>query len=112
MTTATMNEMDGLELTASDVSGQRRVQLRHVSAKATVGELVRSLVARLGLVHEDATGRPLTYRARLDREERSLHGSETIGEALRPNDKISLYPHIQAGAGRATASCAHAASRL
>ena len=95
---ATMTDMDALELTASDVSGQRRVQVRNVAGRATIGELVRSLVARLGLVGEDAEGRPLTYRARLEREGRSLHGSEVIGEALKPNDRISLYPHIQAGA--------------
>jgi hypothetical protein len=71
-----------------------------VAAKATVGELVRSLVARLGLVHEDGTGRPVTYRARLEREGRSLSGGEIVGDALKPNDRISLYPYIQAGGVR------------
>ncbi len=95
MSTATT--MDSLELIASDVSGQRHVHVRNVAGKATIGELVRSLVAKLGLGSEDAGGRPLTYRARLEREQRSLHGSEVIGEVLKPKDKISLYPHIQAG---------------
>jgi hypothetical protein len=94
-----MEDFAPLELTASDVSGQRRVQVRNVAGKATVAELVRSLVARLGLIREDAAGRPLTYRARLERQGRTLNGSELIGEALKPQDKISLYPHIQAGGG-------------
>jgi hypothetical protein len=99
-TAATMTMADALELSASDVSGQRRVSLRNVAGRATVGELVKSLVARLGLVREDAEGRPLTYRARLEREGRSLAGSELVGEALQPKDRISIYPHIQAGATR------------
>jgi hypothetical protein len=103
MSTATAMIDDAIELTATDLSGQRRVRLRNVAGRATVGELVGSLVARLGLVREDAQGRPLTYRARLEREGRGLHGSETVGESLKPNDRISLYPHIQAGA--APAAC-------
>lgn len=95
-TAATMSET--LELTASDVSGQRRVKVRNIATQATVGGVVRSLVAKLGLIREDAAGRPLTYRARLDRESRSLNGGELVGDALKPNDRISLYPYIQAGA--------------
>ena len=91
---------DTLELAASDVSGQRRVKVRNVATRATVGELVRSLVAKLGLIREDAAGRPLTYRARLEREGRSLNGGELVGDALQPNDRIALYPYIQAGAAR------------
>lgn len=103
-TATTIDGTEFLRLTATDVSGQRRVQVRNVTGKATIGELVRSLVAKLGLVREDAEGRPLTYRARLDREGRSLNGSEVIGEVLKPDDKVSLYPHIQAGAGLAATS--------
>ena len=84
-------------IAATDASGQRRVAGRNVSIKATIGELVHSLVARLGLVREDAHGHPLTYRARLEREGRSLNAGEVIGESLRPDDRIQLLPHIQAG---------------
>jgi len=96
-TAITMDE--AIELTATDATGQQRVHLRNVAVKATIGELARSLISRLGLMPADADGKPLTWRVRLDREGRSLHGSELIGEALKPKDRISLYPFVAAGAG-------------
>jgi hypothetical protein len=48
----------------------------------------------------NAAGRPVTYHARLDREGRHLHATETVGEALQPNDRIVLQPNIDAGVGR------------
>ena len=49
------------------------------------------------IVAEDGEGRPLAYRARLDREGRQLHESERIGDSLRTDDEIVITPHIQAG---------------
>jgi len=56
------------------------------------------------LPRNDGAGRPLVYHARLDREGRHLHGSETVGEALKPGDKVVLTPNIEAGAGRTAGS--------
>ena len=85
-----------VSLQARDVSGQ---MVANVSAAsdATVGELVHGLLSQMHLPQNDSEGRPLTYHARLEREGRHLHTSETVGEALQHDDKIVLQPNIQAG---------------
>lgn len=84
-------------LRASDVSGQKSVRAPAVPAYSTIGELVQGLLAKMGLVRNDIEGRPLQYRARLDREGRHLHGSERVGDALKEDDHIVLQPNIDAG---------------
>jgi hypothetical protein len=86
-----------LGLHVSDVSGQRTVRASSVPRGATVGELVHGLLAKMRLPRNDVSGRPLTYRARLEREGRHLNGSERVGEALRDDDRIVLQPNIDAG---------------
>jgi len=51
------------------------------------------------LPESDSQGRPVVFRARLEREGRYLHPSEVVGEALQTDDRISLQPNIDAGAG-------------
>ncbi len=96
MYTAVANQ--GIGLQASDVSGQRRVNVRGVSPDSTVGELVKGLLERMRLPRNDSGGRPLTYHARLEREGRHLNGSETVGQALQEGDQVVLQPNIDAGA--------------
>lgn len=96
MTTA-VAETNGLDLNVSDVSGQRTVKATGISGQFTVGELVRALLAKMGLARHDNAGNPLSYRARLEREARHLRESEIVGEALRPEDRIVLQPNIDAG---------------
>jgi hypothetical protein len=91
--TATMT----LGLRASDVSGQKAVRASAVPTSFTVGELVRQLIAKMGLARNDVEGRPLAYQARLDREGRHLNGAETVGDALQEDDEIVLTPNIDAG---------------
>ena len=86
-----------LDIRARDVTGQKRFRLSGVPSGASVGELVRGALARMGLGSRDRDGRELEYRARLEREGRQLHDSERIGDALRPDDEIVLTPRIQAG---------------
>jgi hypothetical protein len=86
-----------LELNVSDVSGQRAVRASAVPTSGTVRELVQGLLARMRLPRNDVSGRPLNYRARLEREGRHLHGHEQIGEALRDQDALVLQPNIDAG---------------
>ncbi|MFN8644449.1 MAG: hypothetical protein U0802_23370 [Candidatus Binatia bacterium] len=88
-----------LALTVSDVSGQKRVKASAIPKRATVSELVQGLLARMRLPRNDASGRPLTYRARLEREGRHLHPQEEIGEVLRDEDELTLQPNIDAGGG-------------
>jgi hypothetical protein len=86
-----------LDIDARDVTGQRRFRLTGVPAHASVGELVKSALARMGLVGRDHAGRELDYRARLAREGRQLHNSERVGDVLRRDDEVTLTPRIQAG---------------
>ncbi|MGH7127706.1 MAG: hypothetical protein ACREIV_03995 [Planctomycetaceae bacterium] len=86
-----------VSLRASDASGQHSARVSNVAGDASVGELVHGLLARMRLPQNDSEGRPLTYHARLEREGRHLHASESIGETLQNEDHIVLQPHIQAG---------------
>ena len=86
-----------LNLTASDVSGQRKFSVRDLAPDTTVHELVQGLVARMGLPSEDAARMPQAYHAFLERDGRHLRSSETVGEVLRDEDSIVLHPDVQAG---------------
>jgi hypothetical protein len=68
-----------------------------VSPDTTVRELVNGLIGKLRLVDKDQDGRPLQFRARLEREGRHLHDSELVNDALRPDDELVLHPKINAG---------------
>lgn len=86
-----------LDVLARDVTGQKKFRLKGIPTQASVGELVRSALARMGLASRDHAGQELEYRARLEREGRQLHGSERVGDALRRDDEIVLTPRIHAG---------------
>jgi len=86
-----------LALSVSDVSGQRKVKASAVPTRATVSELVHGLLAKMRLPRHDVSGRPLTYRARLEREGRHLHEHEEVGRVLRDEDELVLQPNIDAG---------------
>ena len=96
--------MMGLDLQVSDVSGQRMYSLRGIPVASTVGELVQGVLSPMKLPRNDASGRPVVYHARLDREGRHLHGSEIVGDALRSDDRLVLQPNIDAG-GRCPDEC-------
>ena len=84
-------------LEVSDVSGQHYETFEDVDGEASVGELIDALLSELELTTEDRSGRPLTYRARLEREGRHLHASERVGDALQNGDQLVLQPNIDAG---------------
>ena len=86
-----------LDVLARDVTGQKKFRLTAVPLHASVGELVRGALARMGLGSKDHTGQELEYRARLDREGRQLHSSERVGDVLRQDDELVLTPRIHAG---------------
>ena len=88
-----------IALQASDVSGRRAVRVPSVPGDSTISELVSALLAKMGLARNDLDGRPVRYRARLEREARHLDGSERVGEALKPDDHVVLTPTIHAGGG-------------
>ena len=86
-----------IALRVSDVTGQKIANATSVPPESTIGELIGSLLNRVGLVHKDAWGQPVTYRARLEREGRHLHGSELVRDSLEDGDELVLQPHINAG---------------
>ncbi len=86
-----------IDLTVSDVSGQKRVKASSVPSNVSISEMVQELLARMGLGRNDGEGRPLNYRARLDREARHLNGDERVGDALQPGDEVTLHPSADAG---------------
>lgn len=90
-------ETAGIALEATDVSGQKVVNVSHLQADATVGELIQGLLAQMNLPQNDVSGTPLTYHARLEREGRHLHASERVGDVLQTGDRVVLQPNINAG---------------
>ena len=87
----------GLDLFASDASGQRKFSINNFPRTARIRDLVASLIPQMGLSSNDTAGRPLNYQAFSRRENCHLRGSDTVGQALQDGDEISLLPDIQAG---------------
>jgi hypothetical protein len=87
-----------IPLEISDVSGQKVFSVTNAPANNTVGELVHEMLGKMNLPRNDASGAPLSYQARLEREGRHLNASERIGDALERGDKLTLQPNIDAGA--------------
>lgn len=90
-------ELKGIGLQVSDVSGQKVASVVDVPPQATVGELVQGLLAQMNLPQNDVSERPYVYHARLEREGRHLHASELVGQALQDGDRVVLQPNIDAG---------------
>jgi hypothetical protein len=87
----------GIDIEVSDVSEQKVAKVGNIPYESTVGELIQGLLSELDLPLNDSHQRPLTYHARLEREGRHLHASETVGEALQSGDRVVLQPNIDAG---------------
>ena len=92
-----MKNIEPLDITATDVTGQNVVNVNALDREMTVGELMEALVPRMKLPHLGNGGRPLAYHARLEREGRHLHATEVVGDALQSSDRIMLQPTIEAG---------------
>lgn len=86
-----------MDIKISDVTGQKQIRVQELPTGATVRELVQRAIAGLGLVRTDESGRPLEFRARLERSGRHLHDSEVARDALETGDALSLHPKINAG---------------
>jgi hypothetical protein len=86
-----------IPLEVSDVSGQKVFSINNAPTSNTAGELVHELLGKMNLPRNDASGAPLTYQARLEREGRHLNASERIGDALQRGDRLTLQPNIDAG---------------
>ena len=89
--------MDTVDIKVSDVTQQKKARVRELSRQATIGELVRALLGRLGLVTVDAVGNAIQYRARLDGDGRNLNAGELVGDVLKSGASLTLVPKIHAG---------------
>ena len=92
-----MVQLATLSITASDVTGQKHARARNVPADGSIGDLVDGLLPRLRLNSLGRGGQPVHYDARLQREERHLHRTERVGDALIPDDHLVLHPRVVAG---------------
>ncbi|RPH62182.1 MAG: hypothetical protein EHM89_06020 [Acidobacteria bacterium] len=88
----------------SDVTGQKVLAVSGMPEDVTVSELVQGLVGKMRLPLNDASGRPLSYHARLDREGRHLQGAERVAEAVRSGDRVVLQPNVDAGGSGSTST--------
>lgn len=97
MQNSTAMELTGIRV--RDAMGQRQFALGIVPRETTVTELVQDIIGKMHLPRNDHSGRPLLWRARLDREGRHLDGREVVGDALQTDDEIELHPTVDAGGG-------------
>ena len=91
----------GLDLYASDASGQRKFSVSNFPRTGKVADLIKSLIPQMGLSSNDSAGRPLAYQAYSRSDHRHLRSTDTVGEALLDGEEISILPDIQAGMRRA-----------
>ena len=80
-----------ISLQAMDVSGQKIVNIPSVPLEATIGELTRELLSKMQLAES------VPYQLRLERQQRHLHASERVADALETGDRVVLQPSIDAG---------------
>lgn len=87
----------GLDLFASDASGQRKFSVSNFPRAAKIRDLIKALIPQMGLSANDTNGRALDYQAFSKREQCHLRGSDTVGKVLQDGDELSVLPDIQAG---------------
>ena len=87
----------GLDLYASDASGQRKFSISNFPRTAKIRDLIKALIPQMGLSSEDTNGRALNYQGFSKRESCHLRGSDTVGKVLQDGDELSVLPDIQAG---------------
>ena len=79
----TMTAPQGIDIEASDVSRQKHAKALGVPPDSTIGDVVRSLIARMRLPRNDQDGAAIHYQPLLEREGRHLQSSELVGDVLK-----------------------------
>lgn len=93
MTTATLTRLD---LIARDTTRQRKFEVKDVSGDVVVSDLVRGLLARMGIPQIDSAGMPQSFHLfRADGVH--VRSTERVSESLRSGDEVTLQPDVQAG---------------
>jgi hypothetical protein len=80
-----------------DVTGQKAMRLKAVPSDATILEVVKQLLGDMDMPPNDPEGRPVNYRAHLERGSLQLGDNERVGDVLQANDSLRLFPNIDAG---------------
>jgi hypothetical protein len=88
---AQVQTIPGVSIQASDVSGQKILNVPNIPLDATIGEITHGLLAKMNLTES------VPYQLRLERQRRHLHASERVADALETGDKVVLHPSIDAG---------------
>ncbi len=88
---ANVATINAISLQASDVSGQKIVNVPNIPLDVTIGELTRGLLSKMHLPDN------VSYQVHLERESRHLNASEIVAEALKTGDRVVLQPNIDAG---------------
>lgn len=83
----------------SDVTGTKLFGVGSVPRDSNVGDMLQQVLSKLPFPRNDSTGRPIHWRARLEREGRHLEPGELVGDALREDDEVQLHPSVDAGRG-------------
>jgi hypothetical protein len=86
-----------IQVEVADVSGQKLFRFGDVDSNGTVGSLLSRAVMEMNMPQTDVAGQPLVYHARLEREGRHLRTAERIGDAVLPDDRVTIFPNIDAG---------------
>ena len=93
-----MGEPQRISFYASDVSGQKTATVKNVPLEATVEDLLTGpLLNDMNLPKNDSEGRPLTYHPLNVNAGRHLRLTESVREAIKPNDRIVFQPDVDAG---------------
>ena len=80
-----------------DNTGQRRYAVRNFRSEATVGELIRGMVDKMGLRSAGDDAPDDVFHAFSGREGRHLRSAEIVGDVIEEGDEITLRPDVQAG---------------
>ena len=80
-----------------DSAKQKLEEVKELPVDFLVRNLVDSMVAHWNLPERDPNGRIQIWQAKLEREGRRLYDTERIGDAVQPDDMITLQPNVDAG---------------
>lgn len=86
-----------IPLVVSDVTGQKVYSAENYPGTDNVGQLIQKMIPKLNLQKNDPSGAPVVYHARSEMQGRHLNASERVADAVRPHDRLTLRPNVDAG---------------
>lgn len=86
-----------IPLVVSDATGQKVISAENYPGTDTIGQLIQKMIPKLNLQKNDPSGAPVVYHARSEAQGRSLNASERVLDAVKPHDRLTLRPNVDAG---------------